>query len=354
MKLLVHTLLVAMVTTASAESIMDAFKKFRDEKANQHQLPDSVKGVVCERSGTRPKSLCCYNKHGVRCSPDFQSERKTCPGAGCRSERVRSCPRRSQPGERCGCIRGKNTLYCTRTHSCKNNGDIQQSMCPQPCGCVLDGQPKRESAGMMKTHKIQGECGSQHVLNEMKTLLGSWKVPHDAMNKFEMAAMFDSAQFTVFDLFVQPKKNEARYKLSIGAARCHANHVEIGYMDTGMWKVDTVNDYKCGYKKGCSEVGIKPDSIEKARKALEWYAWKNLRIGRRRLSEVGDSIEDIGVHTVEMDQEKSPSPSMRGSWSDFDERTLAERVVENDMRRELGRGWDEGDDIGNNLINANK
>ena len=121
---------------------------------------------------------------------------------------------------------------------------------------------------MMKTHKIQGECGSQHVLNEMKTLLGSWKVPHDAMNKFEMAAMFDSAQFTVFDLFVQPKKNEARYKLSIGAARCHANHVEIGYMDTGMWKVDTVNDYKCGYKKGCSEVGIKPDSIEKARNLL--------------------------------------------------------------------------------------
>lgn len=224
-------------------------------------------------------------------------------------------------------------MYCTRIHSCKNNGDIQQSLCAQPCGCVLDGQPKRESSGTMKTQNIPGECGSQHVLNQMKNLLRSWKVPGDAMNKFEMAAMFDSAQFTVFDLFIQPKKNEARYKLSVGAARCHANHVEIGYMDTGMWKVDTVNNYKCSHhRRGtCTGVGIPPESIEKARKALEWYAWKNLKVGRRRLAEVGDNIEDIGLHTVEFDSEESLGSSLRGSWSDFDERTLEERVMENEL-----------------------
>ena len=189
----------------------------------------------------------------------------------------------------------------------------------------------------MKTQKIQGECGSQHVLNQMNNLLRSWKVPGDAMKMFEMAALFDSAQFTIFDLFIQPKKNQARYKLSIGAARCHANHVEIGYMDTGMWKVDTVNNYKCKHHKGgrCTGVGIPAESIEKARKALEWYAWKNLRVGqRRRLAEVGDNIEDIGLHTVEFDSEKSLGSTLRGSWSDFDEGTLEERrlaEVEDDI-----------------------
>ena len=259
MKFLAYTLLVVAIvaTCASAESMMDAFKKFRDKKANQHRLPDSVKGVICKQTGRQPKSYCCYNGHGVRCSPDFQREgglgaRKggTCPGAGCQVETVSTCRGFRGRGESCRCRRLKDGKVCTRIHSCKNNGDIQKSMCPQPCGCVLDGQPKRESSGTMKTQKIRGECGSQHVLNQMKNLLRSWKVPGDAMNMFEMAALFDSAQFTIFDLFIQPKRNQARYKLSIGAARCHANHVEIGYMDTGMWKVDTVNNYKCKHHKG--------------------------------------------------------------------------------------------------------
>ena len=111
-----------------------------------------------------------------------------------------------------------------------------------------------------------------------------------------MAALFDEAEFTVFDLFVQPKKNEARYKLALGAARCHDKHVEIGYMDTGMWKVDTLNNYKCHHKGGCSNIGIPPESIEKARIVLEHYAWKNLRVGRRRLSEDGDSVDDLFVY----------------------------------------------------------
>ena len=45
-------------------------------------------------------------------------------------------------------------------------------------------------------------------------------------------------------------------------------------------------------------MGIPPESIEKARIVLEHYAWKNLRVGRRRLSEDGDSVDDLFVHTV--------------------------------------------------------
>ena len=96
--------------------------------------------------------------------------------------------------------------------------------------------------------------------------------------KFEQAALFDQAQFSVFDLFIQPKKNEARYGLAVGAARCHDRHVEIGYMYTGMWVVETLNDYKCQHQAGCSKVGIPTESIEKARTVLEHYAWKNLRV----------------------------------------------------------------------------
>ena len=106
-------------------------------------------------------------------------------------------------------------------------------------------------------------------------------------------------------------------------------------MDTGMWKVDTVNNYKCSHHRGgspssCTGVGIPPESIEKARKALEWYAWKNLKVGRRRLAEVGDNIEDIGLHTVEFDSEESLGSTLRGPWSDFGERRLEERFMGNE------------------------
>merc|ERR1719498_280006 len=102
---------------------------------------------------------------------------------------------------------------------------------------------------------------------------------------YEMGALGDSSHFAVFDLFIQPRKNEARYGLSIGACRCHHRSIEIGYMYTGMWKVDTVNNYKCHWRGGCSGVGISDANIEKARVALESYALKDLRVGRRLLSE---------------------------------------------------------------------
>ena len=47
--------------------------------------------------------------------------------------------------------------------------------------------------------------------------------------------------------------------------------------------------------------------------------------------EVGDNIEDIGLHTVEFDSEESLGSTLRGSWSDFEERTLEERVMENEL-----------------------
>ena len=243
---------------------MTAFSNFRDKKANQHQLPDDVRGVVCETSGSDPKSYCCNNKNGVRCSPDFQGETDTCPGAG--------CPRR----------RSARFRWKALSHEvigpCKTNGDVQKRVCPQPCGCVLDGQPKRESKSIVKTETIHGECGSTDVTNKMLKKLKSWGVPESVFINYEMGIFGDSSQFTVFDLFIQPKENEARYSLAIGASRCHHNAVEIGYMYTGMWKVDMVNNYKCHWKGGCSGIGIPEENIDKARKALEWYAWKDVNV----------------------------------------------------------------------------
>jgi len=169
----------------------------------------------------------------------------------------------------------------------------------------------------MKTQKIQGECGSKSALRQMKQLLKSWKVPSSAYANFEMAAMFDKSHFAVFDLFIHPKRNEARYGLAIGAARCHRKTVEVGYMYTGMWKVDTVNNYKCHWQGGCSGVCIPTESIEKARVALEWYAWKNLRVGRRRLSSDEDAVDDNAVHTVDMeDMSADYGRTLRGDFDD--------------------------------------
>ena len=62
-------------------------------------------------------------------------------------------------------------------------------------------------------------------------------------------------------------------------------------MYTGMWKVDTVNNYKCHWKGGCSGVGISEENIDNARKVLEWYAWKELKISGRRLRGVAAEEE---------------------------------------------------------------
>jgi hypothetical protein len=66
MKLFALCCLASFFAVASAESMVTAFSNFRDKKANQHQLPDDVRGVVCETSGSDPKSYCCNNKNGVR------------------------------------------------------------------------------------------------------------------------------------------------------------------------------------------------------------------------------------------------------------------------------------------------
>ncbi len=298
MKLFALCCLASFFAVASAESMVTAFSNFRDKKANQHQLPDDVRGVVCETSGSDPKSYCCNNKNGVRCSPDFQGETDTCPGAGCPRRRVAWCDDnyegekdddgdfdRKEPledGARCYKVMSARYRWKVLSHEvigpCKTNGDVQKRVCPQPCGCVLDGQPKRESKSIVKTETIHGECGSTDVTKKMLEKLKSWGVPESVFINYEMGIFGDSSQFTVFDLFIQPKENEARYSLAIGASRCHHNAVEIGYMYTGMWKVDIVNNYKCHWKGGCSGIGIPEENIDKARKALEWYAWKDVNV----------------------------------------------------------------------------
>ncbi len=227
---------------------MDAFRNFKNKKSNNNILPDNLKGVVCERSGSQPKSTFCYNKHGVRCSPEFLNERHACKAP------IPNCNRRGfrlEPGQTCRRFRVKSG-WLSRTHGpCTTKGDVAKVQCPQPCGCVLEGQPKRESDGIMRTETIpvgNSGCASGDTWNKVRKVIESWNVPQRAHSNFEMGAMVDRATFLVFDLFIQPERNRARYGLSLGAVRCHGNNIEVGYMYTGMWKVDTINTYRCHWK----------------------------------------------------------------------------------------------------------
>lgn len=245
---LLYFVAFALCGSAEAESMMQAFQNFKNKKNNNGQLPDSLKGVVCERSGSQPKSIFCFNKHGVRCSKDFLSETHQCKPS------VSGCHRSNfklEPGQTCHRFRVKSG-WSSRTHGpCNTKGDIAKALCPQPCGCVLEGKPKRESDGIMRTKTIpvgNGGCSSGDTWNKVRSVIESWGVPREAHSDFEMGTLFQRATFLVFDLFIQPEQNRARYGLALGAVRCHDNTIEVGYMYTGMWKVDTVNTYRCHWK----------------------------------------------------------------------------------------------------------
>ena len=59
-RLVMSIYLICFVTfalSANAESMMEAFTKFKNTKSNNGGLPGHLKGVVCERSGSKPKSM---------------------------------------------------------------------------------------------------------------------------------------------------------------------------------------------------------------------------------------------------------------------------------------------------------
>lgn len=258
-------LLCILVGVADAESMMQAFGKFQKFRLKKIPLfsPSLLKSVECERSGHNPKSLFCYNKHGARCDPGYLRE----------------------------------TQSCSATGRCTTNGDIAKTSCPQPCGCTLEGQPKRESDGKMRleTIHVSSSCSSGETRKKIQQLLSRWKVPSQAHGDYESGALRDRASFVVFDHFIQPDLTEARYGLSLGAIRCHAKKIEIGYMYTGMWKVDTVSHYSCDAFRGCKDIGIAYESVQKVRSVLQYYAWKNLKIdSHRRLVTVSDHQLEAG------------------------------------------------------------
>ena len=60
------------------------------------------------------------------------------------------------------------------------------------------------------------------------------------------------------------------------------------------------------YTGGCKDSGIPEESIWKAHKALQWYAWKNLNVGgRRRLTLVGD--QQLQVDNQEEEEQVFPT-----------------------------------------------
>ena len=66
-----------------------------------------------------------------------------------------------------------------------------------------------------------GGCSSPDTWNKVRSVIESWRVPREAHSNFEMGTLFQRATFLVFDLFIQPEENRARYGLALGAVRCH-------------------------------------------------------------------------------------------------------------------------------------
>ena len=74
-------------------------------------------------------------------------------------------------------------------------------------------------------------------------------------------------------------KNSARYGIAFGATRCHGTTIEFGYMNTGMWEIETNAQRRCtsgGGKHSCHSTGIDNDQVELGRETLQYYAWDNL------------------------------------------------------------------------------
>ena len=273
--ILMLALVGACTTVVSAKTMMDVFRAFSSKKNNNGVLPRELNGVICRRDGKKPRSNICFNKHGARCSSDFLSER------------IGDSERRRY-GKHCKVHKkGKKRKKKKKKKKRCSKGEISDVLCPQPCGCVLDGSPRRESKGIMATKFIIGGCGDPRTWEKVKNVLAEWKVPRETYTDFEMSLLTESSRFAVFDLFIQPEKRKARYGLAIGAGRCHGAKVEIGYMFTGMWQVGTVERYRCQWNAGCSETGISAKNIAKTHRVLEWYAWKQLAAAtsRRKLKD---------------------------------------------------------------------
>ena len=279
--------LVVYAVSAQAESIEQAFRSLRDSKTNRGRMPSDVKGTVCQRMGAKPrnhKGTLCYNKHGPRCDRGFLKERECYYQEPCRN-----CYEDPDDDENFVCD----------PFVLRSNEELIKEQCPYPCGCIFSSSPRKKTRSVhaIKSIRVGADCSGN--FNKVEAQLKKWGVPKEQYINFEMAILGDSSHFVTFHLFSQPDKNKAEYGLSVGAARCHRSRVEIGFMDTGKWQVETNAQTRCtsvgggSGKSACTNVGISNEQVEIARKTLEWYAWNKLEVNGRRLRSVNSYEQDF-------------------------------------------------------------
>ena len=211
----------------------------------------------------------CWNKHGPRCDQKgFLKEKE--------------CYYQQVNGKCCTFSGGRPGITNVRPYPLREHKEISEKVCPQPCGCIFSGKPKRKSSS---TNKVESSKSKGVVAlpksnwEQVRKVLDDWNVPKETYTQFEMGTLMDRNDFVAFDYFIQPNKNSARYGIAFGATRCHGDTIEFGYMNTGMWEIETNAQRRCtsgGGKHSCHSTGIDNDQVELGRETLQYYAWDNL------------------------------------------------------------------------------
>ena len=286
---------VCLTKQVTADTLRQSFEKLREKKRKDNRMSSAIKGAICTsdgmdkddfkswpygkqlKSGETPdvKYLdykrtrgVCWNKHGPRCSNDFLKQKE------CYYQQV---------NERCCLWTGGRPGYnkCN-SYPLREHKEIAREVCPYPCGCIFSGKPRRKSSATNKVQKLKvkgGSCSSRENWDQVKRILDDWKVPKETYTDFEIGTLMDRNDFVAFDFFIQPNKNSAEYGIAFGGTRCHGTTIEFGYMNTGMWTIETNAQRRCssgGGKHSCHSTGISNDQVDLGRKTLQYYAWDNL------------------------------------------------------------------------------
>ena len=320
---------VCLTQQATADSIRQSFEKLREKKRKDNRMTSKIKGAICTSDGMSEKDFkrmpygglkegekpdvkyldwkrtrgVCWNGHGPRCdTKGFLKEKE--------------CYYQQVNGKCCTYPGGRPGLYQCRPYPLREHKELSEKICPQPCGCIFSGKPKRKSSSTNKVQKLKvkgGGCSSKSNWEQVRKVLDDWDVPKETYSKFEIGTLMDRNDFLAFDYFIQPNKNTARYGIAFGATRCHGDTIEFGYMNTGMWEIETNAQRRCssgGGKHSCHSTGIDNDQVETGRETLEYYAWDNLG---------NTDFRGFDVHTEDWGEPDTPSfPSFRHDSDAFE------------------------------------
>ena len=158
---------VCLTQHATADSIRQSFEKLREKKRKDNRMTSEIKGAICTSDGMSEKDFkrmpygglkegekpdvkyldwkrtrgVCWNKHGPRCdTKGFLKEKE------CYYQQVK--------GRCCTWSGGRPGYNSCRAYPLRTHKELSEKICPQPCGCIFSGKPKRKSSA---TNKCKAE-----------------------------------------------------------------------------------------------------------------------------------------------------------------------------------------------------